>query len=54
MVTHELLLFQFIEINKSIALFASRKVHKKGSMYKTVVWLMIAFEILSDLKYSAT
>lgn len=41
MVTHEILPFQFIEMSKFIALFAYRKVHKKTSMYKTIVWLII-------------
>lgn len=44
MVTHEILPFQFIEMSKFIALFAYRKVHKKTSMYKTIVWLIITFK----------
>lgn len=37
MITHEILPFQFIEMSKFIAFFAYRKVHKKISMYKTIV-----------------
>lgn len=43
-VTHEILLFQFIEMSKFIAFFAYRKVHKEISMYKTIVWLVISFK----------
>lgn len=51
-VTHEILLFQFIEMSKFIAFFAYRKVHKEISMYKTIVWLVISFKNLSTFKNS--
>lgn len=41
-------------MSKFIALFAYRKVHKKTSMYKKIMWLIITFKNFSTFKNSTT